>query len=713
MANPDVKDILKRYEARLNRELEYETTNVEFTKEYEQFKREAFKPLSRYEKWAKFASKILKVKPSGKNSEKFDKALSIVHSEITSEESMSLAVNAFIVTILLTVIGFASYVFLTGGAYLPLMYLFLGVLFSGFLFYWLYSFPLIQAKIWRLKSSSQLVQALLFIVIYMKHTPNLERAIKFASDHLQPPLSLDFKKIFWDVEVGKYSTIRESIDNYLETWRDGNLEFVEAMHLIESSLYEPKEYKRIEILEKSLTTVLEGVQEKMLSYTHDIKAPLTNIYMLGIVLPTLALALIPLASALLGGLITWQHIIVMFNIIVPFFVYYMTSQVLLTRPAGYGETELLELHPDYAKYKSNTPNLIAFLIALPFFILGILPLFMLFPNFASSIGLADFDIFFLGKFFDVKTTATGLAGPFGLGAVCLSLFLPLSISLFFAVSYSMKTSQLIKTRKETKKLEDEYGSALFQLGNRLSSGVPAEMAFGRVAEVLHGTPTGKFFSLVNNNIQNGMSVKEAIFNRQRGAIIYFPSSLIKTSMHILIEGARKGLKIASESMISIAEHVKSIHRIEERLKDLVADVVVSMKSNISFLAPILGGVVIGLAAMITMIINYLTTMMAALETGEAASIGGAEGIVTLFNIESMIPPYFLQIAIGIYLVQIIFILTQTVVVIENGADKLTERNEIAKNLYKGISFYLIIALISILVLTLLASLVMTQIGPLG
>ncbi|MBU2497108.1 MAG: hypothetical protein KJ767_03560 [Nanoarchaeota archaeon] len=713
MANPDVKDILKRYEARLNRELEYETTNVEFTKEYEQFKREAFKPLSRYEKWAKFASKILKVKPSGKNSEKFDKALSIVHSEITSEESMSLAVNAFIVTILLTVIGFASYVFLTGGEYLPLMYLFLGVLFSGFLFYWLYSFPLIQAKIWRLKSSSQLVQALLFIVIYMKHTPNLERAIKFASDHLQPPLSLDFKKIFWDVEVGKYSTIRESIDNYLETWRDGNLEFVEAMHLIESSLYEPKEYKRIEILEKSLTTVLEGVQEKMLSYTHDIKAPLTNIYMLGIVLPTLALALIPLASALLGGLITWQHIIVMFNIIVPFFVYYMTSQVLLTRPAGYGETELLELHPDYAKYKSNTPNLIAFLIALPFFILGILPLFMLFPNFASSIGLADFDIFFLGKFFDVKTTATGLAGPFGLGAVCLSLFLPLSISLFFAVSYSMKTSQLIKTRKETKKLEDEYGSALFQLGNRLSSGVPAEMAFGRVAEVLHGTPTGKFFSLVNNNIQNGMSVKEAIFNRQRGAIIYFPSSLIKTSMHILIEGARKGLKIASESMISIAEHVKSIHRIEERLKDLVADVVVSMKSNISFLAPILGGVVIGLAAMITMIINYLTTMMAALETGEAASIGGAEGIVTLFNIESMIPPYFLQIAIGIYLVQIIFILTQTVVVIENGADKLTERNEIAKNLYKGISFYLIIALISILVLTLLASLVMTQIGPLG
>ncbi len=704
-----VNEILERYQGRIERELGAEPTEkVDFTREYLKFKNETFKPLNRYEKAAKFSGAIIKVKPPAKDVAKFRKSLETVHSEILPEDALSLAVLAFVLALISSIVSFVVYFLLTEE--FIFLYLLLGIMFSGFLFYWLYTFPFVQAKKWELKSSSQLVQALLFIVIYMKHTPNLERAIKFASDHLPAPLSLDFKKIFWDVEVGRYSNIRQSIDAYLETWRESSPEFVEAMHLIESSLFEPVEHKRISILEKSLTVMLEGVQEKMLNYTHSIKAPLTNIYMLGIVLPTLMLALIPLASALLEGLLTWQHVVIIFNIIVPFFVYYLTSQILLTRPAGYGEAELLEAHPNYKEYKSKTPSVIAFFVALPFFILGILPLIFFFPGLSDAVGLQDFSLpLGLGKFFDFKEDAGKIVGPFGAGATLLSLLLPLSFSLYFAINYGMRTKNLIKTRRETKILESEFSSALFQLGNRLSAGVPAEMVFGRVAEVLRGSPTGKFFSLVNSNIQNGMSVREAIFNRQRGAITFFPSSLIKTSMFILIEGVKKGLKIAAASMMSIAEHARGIHKIEERLKDLVADVVVSMKSNISFLAPILGGIVIGLAVMITFIINKLSQLLIGLEGAEAGGIGGgATGIITLFSIEKMIPPYFLQASIGIYLLQIIFILTSTVVVVENGADKLTEKSEIAKNIYRGMFLYLIVAFLSILVLGTLASLVMTQ-----
>jgi len=340
-------------------------------------------------------------------------------------------------------------------------------------------------------------------------------------------------------------------------------------------------------------------------------------------------------------------------------------------------------------------------------------LLMLSPALSSAIGLHDFTLPFIGSFFDFKDVGGKQIGPFGVGATLLSLFIPLSLGLFFAVNYGMRTKNLIKTRQETKKLEDEFSSALFQLGNRLAAGVPAEMAFGRVAEVLRGTPTGRFFMMVNNNIQNGASVQEAIFGRQRGAITFYPSSLIKTSMFILVEGVKKSLKIASESVMSISEHAKNIHKIEERLKDLVADVVVSMKSNVSFLAPVLGGIVVGLAVMITLIINQLSTLLTGLESGGAEGLGGAAGIVTLFEIEKMIPPYFLQIAIGLYLIQIIFILSATVVVIENGSDKLTEKNEISKALYRGMFFYLIVAFITIVVLSLLASLVMNQIGPIG
>ena len=80
--------------------------------------------------------------------------------------------------------------------------------------------------------------------------------------------------------------------------------------------------------------------------------------------------------------------------------------------------------------------------------------------------------------------------------------------MFFVISYKSKTQKLITTRNETKALESEFASSLFQLGNRLGEGIPAEMSFGRVAESLRGTPTANFFATVNSNIQQfGMSIK--------------------------------------------------------------------------------------------------------------------------------------------------------------------------------------------------------------
>ena len=273
------------------------------------------------------------------------------------------------------------------------------------------------------------------MVVYMRHTSNLERAIHFASQHLQPPLSLDLKKIFWNVETGKYSTIKDALDAYLETWRENNLEFVEAIHLIESSLYEPIESRRIKTLEKALEVILDGVYEKMLHYTHDVKSPITNIYMLGIVLPTLGLALLPLASTLLQGAIKWYHVALLFNILVPFLVFYMTNNVLSKRPGGFGETELLERNPKYKNYKSKKPYAIAALIALPFLLLGLLPLILHYiPPTPIDYNFEQFGIGFFGNqtMFDFKIDPdTGsTAGPFGPVALLLSLFIPLSIALF-------------------------------------------------------------------------------------------------------------------------------------------------------------------------------------------------------------------------------------------------------------------------------------------
>lgn len=711
VSKEEIKEILKRYESKIEEEM-LEEKPSDYSIEYNKFREETLANLGPYERACKSFGRVLKVKIAEKDEKRIQKALAAAHLEIEPGEAAGLAVFILIAGILLAALISVAIFFLTES--FPWLIFFLLFFVVIFLFYYINSLPSRLEQRWRLKASSQMVPCILYLVIYMRHTSNLERAVAFASEHLQPPLSLDLKKVFWDVETSKYATIKDALDAYLETWREYSLEFVEAFHMIESSLYEPVEPRRITMLEKSLEVMLDGVYEKMLHYSHDVQSPITNIYMLGIVLPTLGLALLPLASTLLQGAIQWYHVAILFNIIVPFFVFYMTNNVLSKRPGGFGETELLERNPEYESYKDKSHYVTAFLVALPFFIIGILPLLFHF-GLADALGIQtdySFDqlgLGFLGNqaFFDFKTdTATGATvGPFGPVALVLSIFIPFSIALFFAISYRLKTQKLIVTRKETKKLEQEFSSSIFQLGNRLADGVPAEMAFGRVAYSLKGTPTAGFFSAVNTNIQQaGMSVEEAIFNRSRGAINYYPSDLVRTSMQILIESVKKGLQVAAKALMSISEYVKNIHKVNERMKDLLAEITSGMKSNMTFLAPLLAAIVVGLASMITLILGRLQEMISGGGLTGSELLGGLSigSITSIFNVVKMIPPYWLQIIVGIYIIEIIFILTITLVTIESGEDRLSEKSEISKMLMTGMTLYTIAAFIAIIALAILA-----------
>ena len=705
----EVDEILRKYSKKIDGDAIDNVDVSRVSSEYERFKQDLMPELSRYEKWVKSMGSIIKIGVSKKDDVRIRKQLEKAHLDIEPGEVAGLAMVASFGVFFIALV-FSIAVWLLGNDF-PMFFLGLIFVLSMFLFYYYYSMPTRLAIKWRLKASSQMVPAVLYTVIYMKHTSNLERAISFVSQHIEAPLALDFRKILWDVETGRYSTIKDSLDNYLEFWKDTNLEFVESFHLIESSLFEPSESRRVQILERSLKVILDGVYEKMLKYTHSIKSPLTNLYMLGIVLPTLGLALLPLASTLLGGAIKTVHVFVLFNLIVPFFVFYLTNQVLLKRPGGYGETSLLEKNPNYFRYVSKKPYLIAGLICFPLLFIGLLPLIFGFTpipdwfGWSNDFELVELGLGFLGdRAFDFIQTPDGLVGPFGVVALLLGLLVPFSISLFFIISFSKRTKYLIASRTQTQQLEKEFNSSLFSLGNRLGDGIPAEIVFSKVAQSTKGQKTSDFFRIVNTNIQSmGMSLENAIFDPRRGALIYYPSNLIATSMRILIESVKKGLNVAAQSLMSISEYVRNIGKINERLRDLLADVVSDMRSNMTFLAPLLAGIVVGLSSMITGILGRLKILADLGGDSAVTGLGNLGTITRLFDITAMVPPYFMQLSIGIYIVEIIYILSGALVVIDSGEDKLRRTHDFARNLIRGSFLYLVMALISIVSLFLLAS----------
>ena len=667
-----------------------------------------------YENSCKIAGKLIKIDPGKSKKPKLKKALDTAHLNITPEDAFSFAILGPMIFMLFGLL--ISVVFLNSELFFIGFFLLMGIS----IMIPLTKLPFIFANIYRLKSSKEIVLSIFYIVTYMRQNSNLEKAIEFAGMHLSGPLASELKKVLWNVESQQYRTIKESLDVYLEKWRETNPEFIESMNLIESSLFESNNESRIQMLDKSLDVILSETYEKMLHYSHDIQSPISTLHMLGVILPILGLVILPLVVSFMEN-VAWYNISALYNVIIPISVYFVGKNILATRPGGYGSGEITDDNPMMKEIKKKQkrlfgkrigPMFIALMVFIPLFSIGILPVIL-----PSIIGDAD-DIY-IGR--DLEIGKAGIAildyresktqmdaegnpikkGPYGMIATMMGLCVVLAFGLGIGSYYYYKTKDLIGIRNETRKLEEEFGSAIFQLGNRLGDGIPLELAFSKVTEVMGDTPSGKFFSIVDSNVRNlGMSPEQALFDKKRGALQFFPSSLILSTMKVLTESIKKGPLVASHAMTNVAQYVKQMHSVEERLKDLLAEVISSMNSLIKFLAPVISGIVVGITSMITNIIGTLSSALTSMTENAGNQAGALGGLTDMFG--DGIPTYAFQLVVGIYIVQVVYIISQTISGISNGDDKLGEEYTMGNFLMKSTLIYVILAFLVMLVFNTIA-----------
>ncbi len=703
-----MQNLVEVYKAQIEKELGTRVYSPKTTsKEYQEFKKELMpRRLTFYEKACNLSEKILKIKPDKKNEKTIKDSIDIAHLNVTPSgvTSLSLLAPLFII-----VFGsLFSYLFFQS-MFFALFFLIIGVS----IIIPLRKLPEYIANSWRLKASNQMVLCIFYVVTYMRHTSNLENALEFAADHLAPPLSIDLKKVLWDVETEKYESVKESLDIYLETWKKWNFEFIEAFHLIEGSLYEGSEQRRLNSLDKSLDVILSETYEKMLHYAHNLQSPITMLHMLGIILPILGLVILPMIVNFMEG-VKWYYIAALYNIALPIIVYYLGKSILSRRPTGYGQTDISEENPELKKYKNViiqfgkveflvNPIFFSIIIGSLLLLLGLSPLILHSLNF-SDIGFGSEDLSSVcGQKFCLlgyrqSPINNNIIGPYGIGASILSLSITLAFGLGLGIFYTLRSKNVIKIRKRSEKLELEFASALFQLGNRLGDGLPAEIAFGKVANVMEGTVSGSFFRLVSMNISKlGMSIKKAIFDPVHGALITFPSNLIESSMKVLIQSAKKGPVIAAQALTNVSRYIKEIHKVNERLRDLMADIISDMNSQIKFLTPAIAGIVVGITAMVTGILGKLGAQLQTITAGT----GQQAGLISIFG--DGIPTYYFQIIVGLYVVQITYILTILINGIENGSDSLNEKYMLGKNLIRSTLLYCFISLSVILLFNIVAS----------
>ncbi len=723
----DEKDLfMKKFEEKLKEKLDKKTLhslsknqNLDediISTDYENFRLETLpNSISWYERYCNFCEKIVNLKADEKTRDKVRKQLYMAHLNCSENGVVSASMFTLLVLIIIgisillfnTIIGFGL-VLIGLGSYLVMQ-----------------NMPAMMMKRARSKASDQVIIAVFYIVAFMRFNSNFELAVNFAASYLNPPLSLDFKRIMWELENAKYPTIKAAFDDYLEGWRDENLEFLEAIYLIESSLYESEDLRRISLLDKALDTILQGNYEKMLHFAQELRGKVSTFNMIGIVLPILGLIILPLAASFGDPKSTLDIVFILYDVLFPVLVGYFGVSILFNRPSSVNSIKPPKNLKDYANLQKTEikfggkkffvspkiPGILAFSI---FFLIGISPILFHYIGIDSTLDTALSNIFGVdspfGDFQDYKEIDGSdgnvyILGPYGVYPGLLSLFIPLSLAFGFGYYLRNKYKNLIHLRDKTKKLEVQFPSATFQLGNRINEGISAELAFGVVAETMKGTVAGEFFSKIDANVKfNGMAIEAAIFDEDKGAINDYPSDLIVSSMKILIRAIEKGPEITAKTLLDLSKYLSDIHMSNERMLDLLAESLGSMKGQANFLAPIISGVVIAIVSLVTMIMGSLTKATNKL----ASSDIGASQSFNNFLGES-VPTYLFQSVVGIYIVMLIVILVYMTNSLENGEDPINAKYQIGEKMMGGLVKYSIVVAIGIILFSYVGSKVLGSI----
>lgn len=619
----------------------YNTDYRQFLKDIKQA------PTGLYEKGCQISEKILRIRPGKNTEDRLNEKIKAAYLNATPSGVLSFSMLLLILLPLfilsLVIVGFADLVFAS-----------LAIFFSLVLVYLVYNYPESHARSVQVNMSSDIVLAILYMVIYMRNNPSIEGAVRFSAENLTGPLSWDLKKLMWDVEVGVYGSVDGALVSYLGKWKEKNREFAEALHMLRNSTSEVG-VRRDAMYDEAVSIILNGTRERMKHYAQGLRMPVMLIHAMGIMLPIIGLVMFPIVVLFMQDAVKPVFIFIGYDILLPAFIFWYMNYILQTKPPTFSQPDISQARgmPPLGKFRLGKMLLpilpISLLAALPFLIFGI-----------SGIGNADI----------TASLNSSVLVIIGLGAA------------LFIYSY-LDSRQKMRTRNDIEKIENEFSEALFQLGNKLAGGTPIEVAVDRASENLKNMKIEEFFWNISANMRKlGFTFEQALFDKEYGAIWVYPSRMIRSVMQAVVQSSDKGVRVASMSMLTVSRYLKGMHEVKEEINEILGETVSSMKFLALFLAPIVSGVVVTMAVVILRILGSLCGQIGNLASQTDMAAGGFSSFVFCqgWGQGASTPPIGagpFQLVVGLYMLETILLLSFFVNRIEYGDDSIGLRDTIA------------------------------------
>ncbi len=609
-----------------------------------------------YERACKLAGRYMPWAAQGQVRDEFYDYLRFTGLEVDAKDALALTYGTTIFSTLFLLLA----TLLFGLANLPWFpLLFAALLVPLLLFYYLGNYPKSYAEIYRVKVLGSMPDLVSNLALSLKVNPNLENALDFAAKRTKGPVGEELKRMLWYTYMRIHTSAERALLKFAEEWKSWNEDFSRSIYYLTGSMMEKKEDKRISMIDKGVETILAGTSKKMDLFAASLESPTVLLYFSGILLPLILIALLPTLSYVGTSIGAWE-IFIAYCIALPLGVYMWSKSILNKRPITILAPEIPDQHPGF-------PPKGKMLIrgkALP-----AVPLFLLITMGISIPGLIAPRDYWLDP------------------SILVIWGLALGISLYLWGT----TRHKAVLKGEIEEAEDGFIDALSQLGNRLSEGRPLEDAFAHVGRVMGTSKVGLLFTGVADNIAMARkNLRSALFDREEGALRFVYSDLIWSVMEVVVESSQKGSEAAAAAVLRIARHLETLKQIEAKLQEKLDSTVESMQTTVMYFAPFIAGVVVVLQDLMNKQLlksreaaGFASFNPGSLETPLSLDISSAPGIAGILGQETAtksIPMGVLQLILGIYLLEMVVILTSYIEEIRSGDDEVNKRMAIAKNL---------------------------------
>jgi hypothetical protein len=382
----------------------------------------------------------------------------------------------------------------------------------------------------------------------MQLQPSLDRAVVFASQCGDGSLNLRLRTILWQVLTRVRNDLTMSMMEFASTLGEENESLRQSIHLFISATHESTREGMDRLLDKANSLVIEGVKDRVERYVASLSLPTMVFFAFGILLPVMMFSLVPLltlgsvssvgTAARTGPIISDTELALLLLVVFPVASFLYSRSTLSRNPLqAVGRPEL--------SLDRRSLTAIA-LYAASMIVLSLL-LARSYPEIVLIVG------------------------------VCVP-------SAYFYLRH--RTAHILVTRIPA--VEKDFINALYQIGNRMTTGASFDVAFEEVAHSRSASPFGEFARKAMFKCMTTRRDLSRIIADD--SLLLGMSPLVRNAFVTVAECAASDPQAAGKVALNLAQYLSDLRSCQAKIGEKLQSVVDMMNSTSAIFAPIVLGI---------------------------------------------------------------------------------------------------------------------------